>query len=99
MFGNITYNTFWLFGCVNLLYIPIVYCFYPETARRPLEAMEFLFHSDSVFAWNAEKEFNTLVEKHGGHYARAEEADDVDKLDADITSGTGEKARGAAVGV
>jgi len=40
-----------------------------------------------------------LVEKHGGHFARAEEADDVDKLDADITSGTGEKARGAAVGV
>jgi hypothetical protein len=90
MFGNITYNTFWLFGCVNLLYIPIVYCFYPETARRPLEAMEFLFHSDSPLAWNEEKEFENLVQLHGGHFARAEMADLVGEkiIDSDVSSGT-----------
>ncbi len=88
MFGNITYNTFWLFGCVNLIYIPIVYCFYPETARRPLEAMEFLFHSESPFAWNEEKEFVKLVELHGGHYARADEADAVEKVREDSDSGS-----------
>ena len=88
MFGNITYNTFWLFGCVNLAYIPIVYCFYPETARRPLEAMEFLFHSESPFAWNEEKEFAMLVEKHGGHFARADEADEMEKVAEDTDSGS-----------
>jgi hypothetical protein len=91
MFGNITYNTFWIFGCVNLLYIPIVYCFYPETARRPLEAMEFLFHSDSPFAWNEEKEFENLVRLHGGHFARADMADVVGEkinIDSEEFSGT-----------
>jgi pyridoxine 5'-phosphate synthase PdxJ len=42
--------------------------------------MEFLFHSDSPFAWNEEKEFAKLVEIHGGHYARAEDADTLEKI-------------------
>lgn len=38
-------------------YIPLVYCFLPETAGRTLEEMDYLFASKSAFTWNEEKEF------------------------------------------
>jgi hypothetical protein len=38
-------------------YIPIIYCFFPETAGRTLEQMDFLFASRSPFTWDEEKEF------------------------------------------
>lgn len=40
-----------------LVYIPIVYCFFPETAGRTLEQIDFLFASKSPFVWDEEKEF------------------------------------------
>jgi len=38
-------------------YIPIIYCFFPETAGRTLEQMDFLFASKSLFTWDEEREF------------------------------------------
>lgn len=38
-------------------YVPLVYCFLPETAGRTLEQMDYLFASKSAFTWNEEKEF------------------------------------------
>lgn len=38
-------------------YLPLVYCFLPETAGRTLEQMDYLFASKSAFTWNEEKEF------------------------------------------
>jgi hypothetical protein len=38
-------------------YIPIIYCFFPETAGRTLEQIDFLFASNSPFVWDEEKEF------------------------------------------
>lgn len=40
-----------------LTYIPIVYCFFPETAGRTLEQIDFLFSSKSPFVWDEEEEF------------------------------------------
>lgn len=40
-----------------LAYIPIVYCFFPETAGRTLEQIDFLFASKSPFVWHEEEEF------------------------------------------
>lgn len=40
-----------------LIYIPIIYCFFPETAGRTLEQIDFLFASKSPFVWDEEKEF------------------------------------------
>jgi hypothetical protein len=39
------------------LYIPLIYCFFPETAGRTLEQIDFLFASKSPFVWDEEKEF------------------------------------------
>lgn len=38
-------------------YIPIIYCFFPETAGRTLEQIDFLFASKSPFVWDEEREF------------------------------------------
>jgi hypothetical protein len=50
-------QTFYVFGVAMLVYIPIIYCFFPETAGRTLEQIDFLFASKSPFVWDEEKEF------------------------------------------
>ena len=63
MFNGIAEKTFYVFGTAMLFYIPLVYCFLPETANRTLEAMDFLFASKSVFTWNEEKEFRKRMQQ------------------------------------
>jgi hypothetical protein len=50
-------KTFYVFGATMLPYIPIIYCFFPETAGRTLEAMDFLSATKSPFTWHEEAEF------------------------------------------
>lgn len=57
MFDGIGEKTFYVFGAAMFAYIPIIYCFFPETAGRTLEAMDFLFASKSPFTWDEEAEF------------------------------------------
>ncbi|KAJ5865276.1 uncharacterized protein N7529_007192 [Penicillium soppii] len=57
MFAGIQEKTFYVFGAAMFLYIPLIYCFFPETAGRTLEQIDFLFASKSVFVWDEEKEF------------------------------------------
>jgi hypothetical protein len=49
MFGSIKSRTYFLFAALNLVWIPIVYFFYPETKDRSLESIEALFSSSSPF--------------------------------------------------
>ena len=42
-FKSLKNHTFTMFGAFNLLFIPIVYCFYPETKHRGLEEMDLIF--------------------------------------------------------
>lgn len=63
MFDGIDEKTFYVFGAAMFLYIPIVYCFLPETAGRTLEAMDFLFASESWFTWEEEKVYRQKMEE------------------------------------
>ena len=64
MFENIAEKVFYIFGAVNFLTIPIVYCLYPESNQRTLEEMDLLFASDSWWNWDAEKNFARLREEN-----------------------------------
>ena len=57
MFAGINEKTYYVFGAALLIYIPVIYTFFPETAGRTLEEIDFLFASKSMFTWNEEKEF------------------------------------------
>jgi hypothetical protein len=57
MFAGIQEKTFYVFGTAMLVYIPIIYCFFPETAGRTLEQIDFLFASKRPFVWDEEEEF------------------------------------------
>lgn len=53
-----------------LTYIPLVYCFLPETAGRTLEQMDYLFASKSAFTWNEEKEFEKRMAVYNENLGR-----------------------------
>ena len=57
MFNAIAENTLYIFAVVNFLSIPLVWAFYPETANRTLEEIDWLFATKSPFAWDMETNF------------------------------------------
>ncbi|ODQ50374.1 putative MFS monosaccharide transporter [Saitoella complicata NRRL Y-17804] len=63
MFKTLGERTLYLFAGLNLLWLPIVYCFYPETGGRSLESIDSLFASESPFVWDEEREFKMMVEQ------------------------------------
>lgn len=62
MFANIGENTLHVFGAINFLAIPMVWAFYPETANRTLEEIDYLFMSKSPFVWDEEAHFRKMKE-------------------------------------
>ncbi|RYC54506.1 hypothetical protein CHU98_g11702 [Xylaria longipes] len=60
LFERIGATTLHIFGIANIISIPIVWAFYPETNQRTLEEMDLLFASPSPWAWDAEKTFARL---------------------------------------
>ena len=57
-------STLFIFAACNILTIPMVYALYPESNQRTLEEMNLLFASDSIWAWNAEKNYAILKEEN-----------------------------------
>lgn len=55
MFDSIKSRSYFLLAGLNLLWIPIVYLFYPETCNRSLESIEALFSTPSPFYWDMER--------------------------------------------
>jgi hypothetical protein len=49
MFAHLESRTYSLFAGLNLLWMPILFFFYPETAHRSLESIEAMFSSSSPF--------------------------------------------------
>ncbi|KAE8151407.1 general substrate transporter [Aspergillus avenaceus] len=54
MFDSIKSRSYFLLAGLNLIWIPIVYLFYPETCNRSLESIEALFSTPSPFYWDME---------------------------------------------
>lgn len=60
MFNAIGENTLHIFGACNIIAIPIVWAFYPESNQRTLEEMDLLFAAKTPWVWDAEKTFARL---------------------------------------
>ncbi|OOQ89647.1 hexose carrier protein [Penicillium brasilianum] len=58
MFDAMKSRTYFLFAGLNLIWIPIVYLFYPETRGRSLESIEALFSTKSPFYWKMEQAYS-----------------------------------------
>ena len=92
IFDKIKEKTFYLFGAVNFLTIPIVWAFYPESNQRTLEEMDLLFASDSWYTWEAEKTYAQLKAENPQLVQAAQRGQSV------IDPETGEKLRGVRGG-
>ena len=57
MFDALDEKTLYIFGMCNIITIPMVYCLYPETNQRTLEEINLVFSSDSIWTWDAERNF------------------------------------------
>lgn len=69
MFYSIKSRSYFLLAGLNLLWIPVVYFFYPETCNRSLESIEALLSTPSPFFWDMERSYglhgDVLVERGG----------------------------------
>ncbi|KAL8909899.1 MAG: hypothetical protein Q9171_004787 [Xanthocarpia ochracea] len=64
MFEALNEKTLYIFAACNVITIPMVYCLYPESNQRTLEEINLLFASDSIWNWEAEKNYKLLVEQN-----------------------------------
>ncbi|KAK3046129.1 hypothetical protein LTR09_012355 [Extremus antarcticus] len=64
VFSALGPNTLHLFGAVNILSIIVVWALYPETNQRTLEEMNLVFAADSIWNWDAEKNYKILMEEN-----------------------------------
>lgn len=64
MFKSLGEKTYYIFGVCNALTIPMVWALYPESNQRTLEEMNLLFASDSIWNWEAERNFAILKEQN-----------------------------------
>lgn len=64
MFSSLNEKTLYIFGICNVFTIPMVWALYPETNQRTLEEMNLVFASDSIWNWDAERNFKILKEQN-----------------------------------
>ncbi|TIB75270.1 general substrate transporter [Wallemia mellicola] len=63
MLASIDFGTFAFFGGLNLLFIPVIYFFYPETAGRSLEEIDLIFavgYTEGKTYWKVANEMPKL---------------------------------------
>lgn len=73
MVSNIGWGTYLFFAAVNACFIPVIYFFYPETARRSLEEIDLIFakgHVENISYVKAAKELPQLQPEEIEQYAR-----------------------------
>ena len=77
MFNALEEKTLYIFAACNAITIPMVWALYPESNQRTLEEMNLLFASDSIWNWEAEKNFKLLKEQNPGLVGAAKNGVDV----------------------
>ncbi|KAL5113746.1 hypothetical protein ACEQ8H_008358 [Pleosporales sp. CAS-2024a] len=65
MFAQLGEKTLYIFAACNAITIPMVWALYPETNQRTLEEIDLLFASDSIWSWEAEKNFARFRDVNG----------------------------------
>ncbi|KAK4034963.1 sugar transporter STL1 [Parachaetomium inaequale] len=73
MVRNIGWGTYLFFAAVNAAFIPVIYFFYPETARRSLEEIDIIFakgHVENISYVKAAKELPQLQPTEIQQYAK-----------------------------
>ena len=69
MFESLGEKTLYIFAACNAITIPMVWALYPETNQRTLEEIDLLFASDSIWNWEAERNFKNLQDQMSYEHA------------------------------
>ena len=72
MVDKISWGTYLFFAAINACFIPVIYFFYPETARRSLEEIDIIFakgHAENISYVKAAKELPHLAPAEIEEYA------------------------------
>jgi hypothetical protein len=64
IFQKLNEKTLYIFGVVNAFSILVVWALYPETNQRTLEEMNLDFAADSIWNWEAEKNYKILKKEN-----------------------------------
>ena len=64
MFKALNEKTYYIFAAANVITIPMVWALYPESNQRTLEEMNLVFAADSIWTWEAERNFKILKEQN-----------------------------------
>jgi Sugar (and other) transporter len=94
VFGSIKSRTYFLFAGLSLLWIPIVYFFYPETKDRSLESIDALFSAKSPFYWAMEKSY-----RENGDVLAAQGGREAAERKMGVISMSSEKGRNGSLSV
>lgn len=98
MFNALNEKTLYIFAACNVITIPMVWALYPESNQRTLEEMNLLFASDSIWNWEAEKNFALLKEQNPELVQAARQGSVIDP-EAAIAKRSGSIARGMSLHV
>ncbi|MCJ1277132.1 hypothetical protein MMC21_004942 [Puttea exsequens] len=93
IFAKLNEKTLYLFGAVNAATIVIVWALYPETNQRTLEEMNLVFAADSIWNWEAERNYAILKEQNPELVQAAHRGNSV----VDPESGMGKGRQGSLV--
>lgn len=99
MFNALNEKTLYIFAACNVITIPMVWALYPESNQRTLEEMNLLFASDSIWNWNAEKNFALLKEQNPDLVQAARRGDSVVDTEAGEVKRSGSVVRGLSLDV
>lgn len=91
IFHTLQENTLHIFGGVNFLSLVVVWALYPETNQRTLEEMNLVFAADSIWNWEAEKNYRLLVEENPELVRAARRGSSVVDMETGLPKEDGEK--------